>query len=51
MCRSMYDMKETYLYTLFQAHWDRSEQRNHQTQNYLVKDIIYISEHEIKGPG
>jgi hypothetical protein len=33
-------MRQTYLYLwspLFQAQWDRWDQRNHQTYNYLVK--------------
>ena len=33
-------MNQTYLYLwylLFQAQWDRRDQRNHQTYNYLVK--------------
>jgi hypothetical protein len=34
-------MKQTYLYLwypLFQAQWDRCDQRNHKTYNYLVKE-------------
>jgi hypothetical protein len=33
-------MKQTYMYLwypLFQVQWDRCDQRNHQTYNYLVK--------------
>ena len=42
-------MKQTYLYLwypLFQAQWDKCDQHN-----YLVKDIIFIAEREIKGQG
>jgi hypothetical protein len=40
-------MKQTNLYLrypLFQAQWDRYNQRNHQTYNYLVKDHHLYSE-------
>ena len=44
-------MKQKYMYLwypLFQAQWDRCDQQNRQTYNYLVKEIIYIAEREIK---
>jgi hypothetical protein len=35
---------------LCQAQWDRYDKQNNQKKNYLVeKDIIYITESEIKG--
>ena len=37
--------------SFFQAQWDRFDQLNHQTYNYLGEDIIYTAEHEIKGSG
>ena len=40
-------MKQTYLYLWypsFQAQWDRYDQRNHQTYNYLVKGHHIYSE-------
>jgi len=48
-------MKQTYLYLwypLFQAQWDRCDQRNHQIYKYLVEGHhlqMYIAEREIKG--
>jgi hypothetical protein len=39
-------IKQTYLYIcypLFQAEWDRYDQRNHQTYNYLVKGHLLYS--------
>ena len=44
-------MKQTYLYLwypLFQAQWDRCDQHNHQSWNYLVKGH-HIAEREVKG--
>ena len=37
-------------YSLFQAQWNRYDQRNYQTYNYLVKGH-HIAEREIKGSG
>jgi hypothetical protein len=40
------DMKQQYMYMwypLFQAQWDRCDQQNRQTYNYLVMEIIYIA--------
>jgi hypothetical protein len=45
-------MKQIYLYLwypLFQAQWDRSDQKNHQAYNYLVKGHHLYNEREIKG--
>ena len=48
-CMSMYETDLYMWYALFQAQLNRCDQQNHQTYNYLLKDIIYIAEREIKG--